>query len=174
MSTSNQQSLTDIYTDPSVDGPNLPMNTQQVVNGRIIYNDELSDLDGENSPDWAIIQWNAASAFDPAAGDDSQVWDNNFGYSVGHWTRAHPRRLLARRPITSSAILIMAIMFISSPRREESCWTFSFLLRKRWMDSIHSIIRSRRLSSRVSATIPGLPEPIRPVSISRSIFIVPR
>ncbi|WP_336947111.1 hypothetical protein [Asaia sp. HN010] len=87
MSTSNQQSLTDIYTDPSVDGPNLPMNTQQVVNGRIIYNDELSDLDGENSPDWAIIQWNAANAFDPAAGDDSQVWDNNFGYSVGHWTQ---------------------------------------------------------------------------------------
>lgn len=87
MSTSNQQALTDIYTDPSIDGPNLVMNTQQVVNGSIIFNDEMSDLDGGSSPDWAVIQWNGATALDPSVGDDTQVWDDNFGYSVGHWTQ---------------------------------------------------------------------------------------
>ncbi|GBQ83227.1 beta strand repeat-containing protein [Asaia krungthepensis] len=63
------------------------MNTQQVVNGQIVYNDTSSELPGEDSPDWAVIQWNAASAFDPLVGDDTRVWDNQFGYSVGHWTQ---------------------------------------------------------------------------------------
>gem|GEM_PF-875236 len=87
MSNNDQQDLIDIYTDPSVDGPNFPMNTQQVVDGHIVYNDESSQIDGGSSSDWAIIQWNAASAFDPKAGLNSQVWDNNFGYSVAHWTQ---------------------------------------------------------------------------------------
>lgn len=86
MGANNTGSLTDIYTDPSVDGPNLPMNTQQVVNGQIVYNDTLSDLDGATSPDWAVIQWNNQAAFNPLEGDESRVWDNQFGYSVGHWT----------------------------------------------------------------------------------------
>ncbi|RUT24662.1 hypothetical protein C0V97_15330 [Asaia sp. W19] len=87
MNTNNGQTLSEIFTDPSVEGPNLPMNTQQVINGQIQYNNTLSDLTGDDSPDWAIVQWNAASAFDPLAGDDTQVWDNDFGYSVGHWTQ---------------------------------------------------------------------------------------
>ncbi|WP_336763200.1 hypothetical protein [Asaia sp. VD9] len=87
MNTNNGQTLSEIFTDPSVEGPNLPMNTQQVINGQIQYNNTLSDLTGDDSPDWAIVQWNAASAFDPLVGDDTQVWDNDFGYSVGHWTQ---------------------------------------------------------------------------------------
>ncbi|GAB6855783.1 beta strand repeat-containing protein [Asaia astilbis] len=87
MTTNSQQTLTDIYTNPSVNGPNLQMNTQDVDNGQIVYNDTISDLDGGVSPDWAVIQWNGATALDPLAGDGTQVWDNNFGYSVGHWTQ---------------------------------------------------------------------------------------
>lgn len=87
MNTNSTGSLTDIYTDPSVSGPNLPMNTQQVVNGQIVYNASSSQLGGGQSPDWAIIQWNQATAFDPTTGDDTRVWDPNFGYSVGHWTQ---------------------------------------------------------------------------------------
>lgn len=87
MSTNNTDSATDIYTDPSVDGPNLKMNTQQVLNGQIVYNDTMSELDGDTSPDWAVIQWNAATSFDPLSGDETRVWDNEFGYSVGHWSQ---------------------------------------------------------------------------------------
>ncbi|GEL03269.1 beta strand repeat-containing protein [Swaminathania salitolerans] len=87
MNTNNYQALEDIYTDPSVDGPNLPMNTQKIVDGQIQYNDVSSDLPGGSTSDWGVIQWSAANAFDPLAGTDSRVWDDQFGYSVGHWTQ---------------------------------------------------------------------------------------
>ncbi|WP_122050831.1 hypothetical protein [Asaia bogorensis] len=87
MGTNDTDTTTYVYSNPSVSGPNLPMNTQQVVNGQIIYNSSMSELSGEQSPDWAIIQWNQATAFDPLTGDDTRVWDSNFGYSVGHWTQ---------------------------------------------------------------------------------------
>lgn len=87
MGTTNTNTTTNIYSDPSLSGPNLPMNTQQVVNGQIVYNSSMSQLSGGQSPDWAIIQWNQATAFDPLSGDDTRVWDGNFGYSVGHWSQ---------------------------------------------------------------------------------------
>lgn len=77
----------EIFTNPSVDGPNLKMNTQGIVNGAPQYYDEFPALAGGSSPDWGVIQWNGQSPLDPAAGTSSQVWDKQYGASVGHWTQ---------------------------------------------------------------------------------------
>ncbi|WP_025822590.1 hypothetical protein [Asaia astilbis] len=76
-----------ILSNPSVDGPNLKMNTQGVVNGAPQYNDRLPALAGGSSPDWGVIQWNGQSPLDPAAGTSSQAWDKRYGASIGHWTQ---------------------------------------------------------------------------------------
>ncbi|RUT26162.1 hypothetical protein C0V97_07200 [Asaia sp. W19] len=76
-----------IFSDPSLYGPNLAINTQGVINGQVQYNGYPSSLNGDTSPDWGVIQWKGQSALDPAAGTSSQVWDKNFGNSVGHWTQ---------------------------------------------------------------------------------------
>ncbi|WP_438381822.1 hypothetical protein ABHV46_13110 [Asaia sp. BMEF1] len=79
--------VSSIFSDPSLDGPNLAMNTQGVVNGQIQYSDKHSTLNGGSSPDWGVIQWRGQSALNPEAGTSSQVWDKKYGNSIGHWTQ---------------------------------------------------------------------------------------
>lgn len=77
--------LSYIVSNPSVDGPNVAMNTQETVNGTISVNPVQSTLPGGYDDDWRETQWNAGTTFDPTEGQETYDWNDLDGYSIGLW-----------------------------------------------------------------------------------------
>ncbi|GBQ15731.1 hypothetical protein AA21291_2278 [Swaminathania salitolerans LMG 21291] len=85
-----------VFSNPSVDGPNLKMNTQGILNGQPEFYDRYTTLDGGVSSDWGVVQWSGQTPLTPDAGKASQVWDKNYGTSIGHWSQGSATSELGR------------------------------------------------------------------------------